>query len=58
MLPVVDEAWSNVRAPHVQLRDRARDSFPDLTGVFTFDVIGHRYPDCLVGEDLSPASPS
>jgi hypothetical protein len=40
----------------VQLRDRARDFFLDLTRVFTFDAVGHRYPDRLVGEDLSLAS--
>jgi hypothetical protein len=40
----------------VQLRDRAREYFPDLTGVFTFHAVGHRYPDRLAGEDLSPAS--
>jgi hypothetical protein len=56
VLSVADEAWPSVRTTHVQLRDRARDFFPDLTRVFTFDAIGHRYPDHLVGEDLSPAS--
>jgi hypothetical protein len=40
----------------VQLRDRARDFFLDLTRVFTFDAVGHRYPDRLIGEDLSLAS--
>jgi hypothetical protein len=40
----------------VQLRDRARDFFPDLTGVFTHDTVGRRLPDCLTGEDLSLAS--
>jgi hypothetical protein len=40
----------------VQLRDQARDSFPDLTEVFTFDALGRRYPDRLASEDLSLAS--
>jgi hypothetical protein len=40
----------------VHLRDRARYSFLDLIGVFTFDAIGHRYPDRLTGEDLSLTS--
>jgi hypothetical protein len=56
VLPVADEAWFNVRAAHVPLRDRARDSFPDLTGVFTFDVVDRRHPDRLTGEDHSPDS--
>jgi hypothetical protein len=56
VLPIADEAWPNVHAIHVQLKDRARDFFPDLTGVFTFDAIGRQYPDRLTGNDLSPAS--
>jgi hypothetical protein len=56
MLPVADEAWPNVHATHVQLGDRARDFFPDLTGVYTFDTVGYRHPGRLTGEDLSLAS--
>jgi hypothetical protein len=37
----------------VQLRGRARDSFPDLIRVFTFDIVGRRYPYRLTSEDLS-----
>jgi hypothetical protein len=40
----------------VQLRDRARDFFPDLTEVFTLDAICRHHPDHLASEDLSPAS--
>jgi hypothetical protein len=40
----------------VQLTNQARDFFPDLTRVFTHDVVGHRHPDRLTGEDLSLAS--
>jgi hypothetical protein len=32
---------------------RARDSFPDLFRVFTFDIVGRRYPYRLTSEDLS-----
>jgi hypothetical protein len=39
----------------VHLRDRARDFFPDLTGVFTFDAVDRHYPDRLASEDLSLA---
>jgi hypothetical protein len=56
VLPVTDEVLPNVHATHVQLRDRARDFFPDLTGVFTHDTVGRRLPDCLTSEDLSLAS--
>jgi hypothetical protein len=40
----------------VQLRDRARDFFPDLTRVFTVDAVCRRYLDHLIGENLSLAS--
>jgi hypothetical protein len=40
----------------VQPRERARDFFPDLIGVFIFNVVGRRHPNLLASEDLSLAS--
>jgi hypothetical protein len=41
----------------VQLRDRARDFFPDLTRVFTLNVVGRRLSDHLIGETPLPGHP-